>query len=592
MKLKPTLKVKNMHQSTARDFSGGLDLVDSEFNLTSKYGVAGYNMVPNENGDLQVRWGTRLFATSGTSRIVGMEYFFAYVIAVRADGTITATDASGVSTEIWNSATAATLPGTPAGWSATSSVSFGQFLGELIIANGIDKPLIVSKTLVCQYLQDLGSGSNLFTPVAKYVISHSNYVVMAGDADFPGRLYISNAGTSGTWPGDALPNDAITFDADKYAPDTVGEITGLATYRDKLIVFFAKYIITVKLGTYNTAATPVHTPVVNDIIPSYGAVSHKSIMSTGDTLMFMDYTGVATIRSTVFTTEIQPERASTLIDTAMQGALSKLSRGFLQERCFVIYDRRESRALFFVPAVEDTDVDQFTKVYVATLRPKSKTVAWTEYQGWNFQAGCVSAEGRVFFGNDTRIFRHGSRFEPILSDYEGYAAFDGTADDGSEVYVYGIYCTHAVLGTGIKFYHEMPNNPLGDRTVWKGLHYITMDTQGASNFTLSYYLDDLKKRTTDVGATWSDGTLFSDGTGWLPLGYTPYASMSFVGGDRGAELALIYGAAQDQVRATDNMNLYALYGRFRFIKLALSGTSYSHLRIVSMSLYYTSGSIY
>lgn len=592
MKLKPTLKAKNLHQSTARDFSGGLDLVDSEFNLTSKYGVAGYNMVPNENGDLQVRWGTRLFADSGTSRIVGMEYFFAYVIAVRADGTITATDASGVSTTIWNSSIAAALLGAPSGWSATTSVSFGQFLGELIIANGIDKPLVVSKTLVCQYLQDLGSGSNIYTPVAKYVVSHSNYVVMAGDPDFPGRLYISNAGTSGTWPGDALPNDAITFDADKYAPDTVGEITGLATYRSKLVVFFAKYIITLTLGTYNTAVPPVHTPSVGDIIPSYGAVSHKSIMSTGDSLLFMDYTGVASIRSTVFTTDILPERASTLIDIAMQADLSKLSRAFLQDRCFVVYDRRESRALFFIPSVEDTDVDQYTKVYVATLRPKSKTIAWTEYRGWNFQAGCVSAEGRVFFGNDTRIFRYGSRFEPILSDYEGYLPFDGTSDDGSEVYVYGIHCRHADLGIGIGFYHEMPNNPLGDRTVWKSLHYVTMDTQGASNFTLSYYLDDTKKRTESLGSTWSDGTYFTDSTGWLPLIYDPYSTMTFVGGDRGAEGTFVYGNIQSQVLATDNMNLYALYGRFRFIKLAISGTSYSHLRLVAMSLYYTSGSIY
>jgi hypothetical protein len=100
------------------------------------------------------------------------------------------------------------------------------------------------------------------------------------------------------------------------------------------------------------------------------------------------------------------------------------------------------------------------KVYVATLRPKSKTVAWTQYQGWNFQAGCVSAEGRVFFGNDTRIFRHGSRFEPILSDYEGYATYDGGASNRNSVSVYGTYCDSATLGTGIQFYHEMPNNAL------------------------------------------------------------------------------------------------------------------------------------
>lgn len=592
MKLKPTLKNKALQESTARDFSGGLDLVDSEFNLSSKYAVAGYNMVPNENGDLQVRWGTRLFATAGTSRIVGLEYFYAYVVAVHEDGTITATDAGGNTVTIWNSSIAGTLPGSPTGWSTTPSVSFTQFLGELIITNGIDKPLVVTKLLVVSYLQDLGSGSNINTPVTKYAVNHSNYVVMAGDPDHPGRLYISNAGTSGTWPGDALPNDAITFDADKYAPDTIGEITGLATYRNKLVVFFAKYILTLTLGTYNTATPPVHTPAVVDIIPSYGAVSHKAIMSTGDSLLFMDYTGVASIRSTVLTTELQPERASTLVDTAFQAALSRLSRGFTQERCFVIYDRRENRAMFFVPSVEDDNPAQYARVFVASLRAKNKTIAWTEYVGWNFQSGCVSAEGRVFFANDNKIYRNGSRFEPILSDYEGVVAYDGPTADRCNVYVFGTYCQASTLGKGIQFYHELPNNPLGDRTKWKTLHYLTMDTQGASTFLLSYTLDDLKKRNTDTGSTWSDGTLFTDGYGWLPLNYTSYASMLFVGGDRGAEGVTIPTQSTIGYRPTDNMYLYSMYGRFRFIKLAISGTSYAHLRLVGMSLYFTTGSIY
>jgi hypothetical protein len=299
MKLKPTLKRKELQQVTARNFGGGLDLIDSEYNLASQFAVSGYNMVPDENGSLQVRWGTRQFADfTGklTGSIVGLEYYYTYLVAVDTNGQVAVADASGTTTLIWSQAIAKTKAGAPNGWSATTIVNFTQFLGSLIIVNGVDKPIIVSKVLDVQYLQDLGSGSNIRVPITKLVITHSNYVVMAGDPNAPGRLYISNAGTSGTWPGDPLPNDAITFDVDKYAPDSIGEITALASFRDRLIVFFSRYILTVQLGVYNTATPPVHQPKIDDTIASYGAVSQRSVINTGDQLIFLDYTGVSSIK--------------------------------------------------------------------------------------------------------------------------------------------------------------------------------------------------------------------------------------------------------------------------------------------------------
>src|SRR4051812_44256630 len=159
-RMKATLKSKSLKQSTARDFSGGLDLVDSEFNLASKFAVASTNVVHNVNGDLQVRWGTRQFShleTTTTSYVVGMEYYFAYLIVVMSSGLVYAVNGSGVSTLIWNSSVAALLPGNPAGWSTTPRANFTQFLGDLIITNGIDKPIIIDNTLRVQYLQDLGT---------------------------------------------------------------------------------------------------------------------------------------------------------------------------------------------------------------------------------------------------------------------------------------------------------------------------------------------------------------------------------------------------------------------------------------------------
>lgn len=593
MKLKPTLKETKLHTITARDYSGGLNKVDSELNLSSKYAVDGYNMVPDDNNALQVRWGTRLHADfTGvlTGRIVATEYYFIYILAVDSTGKIAAANAAGVITPVWNAAIAAALPGTPAPWSATPTATFAPFLGDVIIANGIDKPLLVNLSLACSYLKDLGSGSNINTPVAKFVVSHLNYVVMAGDVNKPGRLYISNAGTSGTWPGDAIPNDAITFDVDKYAPDPTGEITALASFRGRLIVFFSEFVVPVVLGKYSTAVPPVHTPTVDDIIKSYGAVSHKAVVNTGDLLLFLDFTGVSSIRQQTFTNALTPARAAPLIDSEIQKALSTISRADLQNRCFATFDKRETRIVFTIPTSASTDPNLEQKVYSLSMGQRGGKSAWAEYKGWHFQAGVSSTEARVFFARGLKVYLHGSRYEPILSDYEGVNAFDGSSSDLVDVVVNGVLCSRATLATGIRFVHELPYSELKERTKWKSLHYMTLDTQGASSFNVDLYIDELRKASAaGVGDPWSDDTYFTDGYGWISTGANAYASMNFFGGDRSV---LNFTTPSSDGRPTDHMYLYAMYARFRFFKLLFRGTSYNHLRVVSVSLYYQMGSIY
>lgn len=593
-KLKPTLQNKALQQVTARDYGGGLNTADSDFNLSSRYHVDGYNTMPDDNGALQVRWGTRLFAQFSsvlTDRIVGVQYYFSYLIAVCANGTIAASDGAGNVVLIWSNDIALRLPGAPIGWGPTVRANFTQFLGELIVVNGTDKPLVINNSLNVRYLQDLGSGSNLNVPVCKYVAVHSNYVVMAGDPIKPGRLHISNAGTSGTWVGDALPNDSVNFDVDKYAPDSTGEIVGMVSFRDKLVVFFSEYILTVKLGTYNTATPPVHTPIVDDLITSYGAVSHKAIINAGEQVIFLDYTGAASIKNATFTNQITPTRISTLVDVNLQTALGSLSRSFLQDNVFSLYDKRENRIIFVIPKSEFTGTNPALEQNVYALSIRKGQYVWNRWKNWTFQTGTVSVEGRLFFASGTYMYRYGSAKEPILSDYEGVNPYDGQPEDKCSVYVRGIRCDASTLATGIDFYHSLPLSELKDRTSWKTLHYITMDTEGASPFTVYLNYDDLAKRDAGVGDTWSDGTLFTDSFGWKSNSILSHASMSFVAGDRGAD-SLTVPAQGTPYRPTDNMMLYAIYGRFRFIRVAYAGKSHSHFKLVSTSLYYTKGSIY
>jgi hypothetical protein len=276
----------------------------------------------------------------------------------------------------------------------------------------------------------------------------------------------------------------------------------------------------------------------------------------------------------------------------MHSVLSAVSRGTLQDRAFAVHDRRENRVMWFIPPTTTPSASTQMTVFVFNQTGVS-TYAWSQYTNWTFSAGCPTVEGRVFFGVAGKVFRHGSRNEPVLSDYESLTPTptrDGTASDYVDGYVYGTFCPQSIAAQGIPFYYELPHNALGDRTLWKSLHYITMDTEGSSKFTISLFLDDLKKRSENAGEAWSDGLYWTDGTGWYPRAATPYLTMEFSGGDRNAHNQ--GSPATDFIRRTDMMNLYAVYGRFRFFKMALSGTSYAHLRIVGISLYHSVGGIY
>jgi hypothetical protein len=108
-------------------------------------------------------------------------------------------------------------------------------------------------------LIDLGTLTNINTPVGKYVIAHGQYTCIAGVASDPSKLYISARGTSGTYFGDPAPNDAVILDLGPRVSLGNATITGLVAYRDKLLVTFERGVLPLNLGVY-TGSPSVHTP--------------------------------------------------------------------------------------------------------------------------------------------------------------------------------------------------------------------------------------------------------------------------------------------------------------------------------------------
>src|SRR5215468_10077249 len=96
-----------MRDATSRDFSGGLDVADSELNLNSKFARVLDNLVVGLDGTLDVRQGTKLFSDiGGTSPIIGSHFFYRYVVPMDDMGEVFAIDGTGTSTPVWNTAIA------------------------------------------------------------------------------------------------------------------------------------------------------------------------------------------------------------------------------------------------------------------------------------------------------------------------------------------------------------------------------------------------------------------------------------------------------------------------------------------------------
>lgn len=345
---------EQLDTTALREFDGGWNVLDNDLSLSTKYSKILDNVGRKEDGSLGVRWGTRLFADltgSTTGTIIDMEYFQDNIIVVVSTGEIFYVDSSGAVTDLWT-ATIADWQGV-AFWGVTDFVSFSSFNGELIVCNGADKPLVIDLDQdevqhKCQYLQDLGTGSNANTPIGRYSTVVNDYTVIAGDPLYPGRIHISNSGTSGTWHGDAAPNDGTFVDVDQRTVTNTGIINGITFYKGKLIILFDEVVVAATLGIYN-AESSEHIPTFDDVYYAHGGIAHRSVQHIGDDLLLCDNIGTPSFKQSTFVETFTPFRPSELIDDAIQANLSQLSTGTLRKDIWSLYNQLEQQYMLFIP---------------------------------------------------------------------------------------------------------------------------------------------------------------------------------------------------------------------------------------------------
>lgn len=588
---KPKVRPQLLESASISDFGGGLNVVDNDVTMKSRFAKVLNNCNKGTDGSMSVRWGTKFrFDVTGavTGDIIETAYFEKHIVAFTTTGQIAKITEAGVVTAIWNDTIAAALFGAPDGWStglAEGSIDITEFKGEMVAVNGIDKPLLIEKDLTVGYLQDPATGSNVNTPISKYVTTVSNFTVMAGIEDEEMDIYVSSQGTSGVWVGDDPPNDGLVFSIGAWVPQNSGEILGIGSFRNYLIVTFEGAVVVVELGTYEG---DVHKPAVQDNIIGFGSVSHRTMISTRGDFMMADVLGWHSAFKTAYGL-IDTKPLSEMVNPAYIADVPLTTVG--RKKAFSVRNQLENRIMTFLP----TDTGAVTGwVLTSSSKEEIKSPAWNTVSGWNWTCGCSSERGRIFFAKGTRIYQYGNdTFEDeaytadLLGDYDddwatatAYVAGDRVLFDDV---VYSCVTTHMSdafaddlaeelwevwEGVPIDFEWELPWTDINARTRKKFLKYIQADTKGTAGFTIQFFVDNFYR---DV----------------LTDELTPQLVMEFVAGDSGG-----FGSGDQPYgggRRLRDERPWGVPAQFKILKLRLLGTTTKPLKVIMLNIFYFIG---
>lgn len=607
-------------QVTLQDFSAGLNLLDSDASLRSNWAKVLKNMNRDADGGMSMRWGTKFkFDVSDvvSGEILEIFDFAGNFICVMDSGEVARVNLTTGAVAIWNDAIAGALVGSPDGWSTGLVIcDYTDFKNQFIICNGQDKPIIIDSDYTVDYLQDIPTGSNIFVPIGKYCTTVGNYTIIAGIAAEPDVVYISAAGTSGTWPGDAPPNDAVSINVATYAPQTNSNIKAISSFRNFLLVHFAGLTVPLQLGVYDADGN--HTPQVTDVIPDYGVLSHRFTQPLAQEIVFADERGVYSAKRNLFgqalegallSDKITPAYATAstvdvsfellgdedfavLVDSdgiMIDGEEITVTELEIQLSSFCVYNRLENRIMFFLRYAGTTKI--FTFSFLEGLKKSS----WSLYDGMDFSCGCLANNNKVYFCKGTKIYQYGNGVfvdedfqADLLADADGvwatatgYVVGDVVLQDDfyyecTIAHTSGVFTTDLeegrwvpYEGVAIDFDWEFPWSDLNARASKKSIGYVQFDTNGEGLFTCSAFIDGIYKDT-------------------LTGAYDPAAMMEFIAGDAtgfGGTPSQGYGGS----RRTSDARLWKFPAEFKLLKLRINGSSKRRVKFSTITILFTMG---
>lgn len=582
-----------LEETTLRDFSGGLNVVDNQLNLSSRFSPEMVNMVLGADGSLTTKGGSRFFVdvfSTLQGDIVDGFYYNTRIILVGRNGHVVTVDGLGNVTAIWNNEIAQELDGT-GGWDDTDFISYAPFNGQVVICNGKNKPIVIDQSLICRYLVDAVSLSNANVPICRYVRTVDQYLVLAGDPFSEDKVYVGGTGTLGTFFGEAS-TDAVNLLLGGYISEGSPKIKGIGIFKKQAIFGFEAGLLVMTFGGFNDAGE--HVPVVSDFIPTQGCISHRAMESVGDNLYITDVAGVHSVKRAVLSaTEVEDNREGQLVDPLIQRYLNRLNNDTLENRVFSVYDRLNFTYKLFIPTSNSVEENPEVIVFNYKKQKQLRISGWSleRYEKWT--AAIRTLEGRIFAVNKTKLYLLSSPDESITRRYinEQETWDDGTQfDDG-----YGFDDVNKdspeTNGLPIYFHWELPWGDFGARRKIKQTEYLGLDTEGFGQFKAEWFVDGIYEDASDTGEFWDDVTRFDDGYGFdrdLPL-LDPALTEEFTGGSTKGFGLSPFGSNFGGSRVGGGAALYVWPSSFTLGKLRFSGYADSTLSFASLSLLYKYG---
>jgi hypothetical protein len=589
-------KVSVLNEATSRKFDGGLNVADSQLNLTSKYAVVLDNMLNGIDGSLQVRQGTKLFAdmhSISSYTNVNMEYFYGYLIVINSAGELFAIDGQGTIVRIWDSEIAANKRPDLTTWGSTDFAVFTEFGGALIVGNGIDKPLIITTGLDVDYLADLATGSNINVPIGRLMEKFSLHLCIANGS----MLYVSERSAAGTWEGDSGAQFVNTFDMKTYVIKGNTDIVALSTFKGYLFVWFRECIVPVQFVEDATATPKLALSVASEsVILNYGSISSRVVQDVGEATMSTDIVGCSSIGLSKFTKILSPNRPSRLVDKILQKNINNIDVETLENHAFSIYDRRLSAYQLCLPDASGS-LQTATPTYVYRNIPDLNLESWSVWRGWNWQMVARSSEGNIFYGrrNCYCIFIRGDeQTNPLHADFIGEQEMFSDDTDFTDCTGWSPVADEYNSGIPITWAWELPWADLKHRAMTKTLRYVILDTEGGSEITFKVFIDE-KYVLNSPGEAFSDGTFYTDNFGNIPaasIPYTPALTTTFVAKDHGGYGVEGYGSdLYGSGNNTANHKLTLMPTKFNTMKLRFEGRTTRPLKFVAITLLYQGGTI-
>lgn len=252
-------------------------------------------------------------------------------------------------------------------------------------------------------------------------------------------------------------------------------------------------------------------------------------------------------------------------------------------------------------AVKVQPINNSVVGYILTYNPKLRIKAWARFKDLDFDWGCKSINGRVFFGKGGKIYQFGTSELPFsadaIGDYDSLAWIGGTTyqqghriKDSINGVIWKAAETHTAgsplnfaterldnpgrwelyTGRPIKFTWEWPWGDFDKRLHTKAIRAVMPDVGGSGRFVLRLFVDKLYK---------------DKRTGSLK----PARTLEFVGEDAGG-----YGQGQQSFgagRRTKEQLYWPVPVNGKLVKFRVEGETTDPLRFIAFSIVYQNGSL-